>query len=340
MTLEELVQTVFDDIWEKDNGEVYVDCIFCDDQKHRLGINVNTGVMHCFNCEERCGDKESVTNSKRKTYVKIADNAGITEKYTVEKTDKLIDKKAKHKKKYQTELPKAYEPLWKEVNDREGRRALRYTFSRGVTKEQIKHHRIGFCITGRYAFRIIFPIYYAKSLHGFVARDFTGSSELKYLNSDGEKDIYNLRRVRRRKDKAILVEGVFDVLAVERAKLKKYDVIGGLGSKLKPSQYRLLSTYNKIVVWAEPDDAGVKGTIKRAQALQKEGVKIYVVIPDQDPELDTDPGAMDEKEIIERIRGALPYTDGVAKVMRTRIAFSSKRQLKKGKYVKRNGDDA
>jgi len=334
MTLEELVNAVFEDVQERGGGEVYVDCCFCDDQKHRLGINVETGVMHCFNCEEKSGDRESVIRSKRKTYEKIAEATSITEPFTVDDDEDVevsVKEKTlkKDKPKVTLELPKAYEPLWKEINDRDGRKALRYALDRGVTKEQIKHHRIGFACAGRYAFRIIFPVYYRQSLHGFVCRDFTGDAELKYLNSYGDKGLYNLPSKKIRNTKAILVEGVFDVLAVERANIKGYDVIGCLGSKLKTSQYRRLSTYNKVVIWAEPDHAGVDGTIKRAKALQKLGVKVKVVVPDEDVETDTDPGAMDANEIKRRIRESVVFTPGIANLMRTRIAFSSKRFVKR-----------
>lgn len=291
--------------------------------------------MHCFKCETVSGDRDSVLRSKKRTYEKIAEATNIEEPFSPDDGDEDKEIKATKKKhNFAEELPTGYEPLWKNINDKDGRRALKYITDRGVTTEQIRVHKIGFCVVGRYAYRIVFPVHYRKSMQGFVCRDFTGSAELKYLNSDGEKGLYCLPSRLQRRDSAILVEGVFDVLAVERVKLKSYDIIGGLGSKLKKQQYHRLNTYNKIVLWAEPDPAGVEGTIKRAKGLMKEGVKVYVVLPDRDVETDTDPGAMHPDEIRERIKGAVKYTSGVAAIMRTRIAFSSKRVLKKGKYGK------
>lgn len=340
MTLEELVVTVFEDPQERGGGEYYCDCCFCEDSKHRLGINVETGVMHCFNCDEASGDRSSVYRSRKKTYEKIAAATGIDDPFTQSDDEdvEVLEKEAELKKgkpKVTTQLPKAYEPLWKGVNDALGRKAIRYLTSRDVTMQQIKAHRIGFCGAGRYAYRIVFPVFYRRKCQGFVCRDFTGNAELKYLNSDGDKGLYNLPAKNNQKRFAVLVEGVFDVLAVERAKLSKYDVIGGLGSKLKKSQYKKLSTYNKIVIWAEPDYAGVTGTIQRAKALQKLGVKVKVVVPSKDVETDTDPGEMEPSEIRERIKDARLYTPGIASLMRTRIAFSSKRFIKKKREAKR-----
>ena len=34
-----------------DKNELFTNCVFCDDRKQRLGLNIKTGQAHCFNCE-------------------------------------------------------------------------------------------------------------------------------------------------------------------------------------------------------------------------------------------------------------------------------------------------
>lgn len=341
MTLKELVESVFSDVQEREGGEVYADCCFCDDDKNRLGINVETGVMHCFKCEERSGDRNSIVNSKRRTYNKIAEATSISDPFTLDEgeEDTTVEEKTeelkKNKSKIEIRLPEAYEPLWESVNDRIGKRALQYMQDRHVTIDQIKKHKIGFCAAGKYSYRIIFPVYYRRKLTGFVCRDFSGNAEIKYLNSEGEKGLYNLPPKSRRKRIAILVEGIYDVLAVERSVPVQYDKIGGLGSKLTSRQLKQLSTYNEVVIWAEPDRAGVEGTIKRAIQLKKKKVKVKVVVPLQDIETDTDPGAMESEEIWERIQKAKEYTSGIASLMRIRVAGISPIKVKKKICTKR-----
>lgn len=348
MTLHELVDEIFGTPEVKDGGEVSVDCCFCDDGKERLGINVETGVAHCFKCDWASGDKDSTVNSKRRTFTKLAAEANLSVIFTVEEgeEDVTVEEKTevlkKGKQKYAERLPQAFEPLYERVNDRISKEARRYLFDRGVTKRQLEVHRIGFCAAGRYAYRIVFPVWYGKKLRGYVCRDFTGKSELKYLNSDGEKGLYGLPVRNRRTSKGVLVEGVFDKLAVERA--VSYDTFAGLGSKLTPRQLKKLSTYNTIVIWAEPDRAGVEGTIKRARLLQKKKIQVKVVLPLSDVDTDTDPGKLGEtaeglNEIRDRISKAVAYTSGIASLMRTRVAWSAPTKIKKP-YKKKVSNDS
>lgn len=344
MTLHELVDDIFGSPDVKDGGEVSVDCCFCDDGKERLGINVETGKMHCFKCDESSGDRDSVVNSKRRTFNKLCAETNTVATFTLDEgeidttVEKKIETLQKGKKQYEDKLPKAFEPLWTNITDREGKRARRYLQDRGITRKQIRKHKIGFCLSGYYAYRIIFPVWYGTKIRGLVGRDFTGESELKYLNSKGKKGLYGIPIRSRRNKVAILVEGVFDKLAVDNAGFD-YDVIGGLGSKLSPKQIKQLSTYESITIWAEPDRAGVEGTIKRAKALEKKKVDVRVVLPDTDPDTDSDPGKLGEteeglNEIRERISKAVMYTSGIASLMRTRVAWTAPTKVKKP-YKKR-----
>ena len=57
----------------------------------------------------------------------------------------------------------------------------RYAKERGIAKESIKKHRIGYCTSGRYANRLIIPVR-CDGNQSFVARDMIGESDRKYLN--------------------------------------------------------------------------------------------------------------------------------------------------------------
>src|ERR1700761_1856365 len=311
MTLQELVKNCFYPIWEKTGGEVDVNCCFCSDKKRRLGINVLTGVAHCFKCDFTSGDRKSVVNSKRRTFQKISEAFNYTQTFTLDEgeVDTSVESKEEELKQaapvYQVRMPKEFEPLWKNVNDKESRTAYRYLRERRVTAKQIKRFKIGFCAFGYYSNRIVFPVYYKGELKGLVGRDYSGKADIKYLNSKGDKTFYNLPPRSKRKKTLLMVEGIFDVLACRRCKalVKEYDIIGVLGSKIPPKQLKLLSTYNNIVIWAEPDRAGVEGTIKRAKQLKQKNRLIEVIMPLKEPEEDSDPGGMKPEEILERVKG-------------------------------------
>lgn len=338
MTLYQLIKGLFQRVIDRPNNEVFVDCPFClenvgkQDTKTRLGINYADGIGHCFRCEWKSGDRKKPSSRNRKLIFNALCRVFDVD-YQLTDEEITTEEKPKEKLKVaveETQLPKEYEPLWKGVNDKVGKQALKYLHNRRVTKEQIKKYKIGFCAVGRYAYRIIFPVINDHELHGFVARDFSGLAEAKYLNSFGGKALYNLPEGKQKK--LLLVEGVFDVLACERANLN-IAIIGNLGSKLKKKQVKIIKKLCRIIyVWCEPDPAGVVGTIKRAKQLKK--LKVLVIPPSQDIEYDTDPGDMLPQEIEERVKQAVPFTDGLASLMRTRIAFHSPPRKKK-KYAKR-----
>lgn len=323
MTLHDLVMQLFPYAYDKGGGEVSVNCPFCIeevgkiDTKQRLGINTDTGVAHCYRCEWK-GGKRKIFRELCRVFQRN-EHLDIEEDEYAEKPK--YERKEKPKKQVATSLPEEYEPLWRNVNDKIGRRALAYVLSRNITEEQIKNHRIGFCATGDYAHRIIFPVYRGRRIRGIVARDFSGKSDIKYKNSAGGKTIYNYPR--KRQLVCHLLEGITDVLSMERA-MPHQDAVATLGRTLTKFQLKLLARYKKIVIWPDPDRPGVDGAIKKAIQLQKKKVIVYMVVPEtEEIENEIDVGRMLPVEIESKYRQRRPFTLAVAKLMRARIAFAA-----------------
>jgi DNA primase len=320
--LHELVQRQFLNI-PATPGDFYVNCPFCieevgrQDTKHRFGINTATGVGNCHRCEK----KHSAKGGRRYWFRELCRVLNLSFQMDREDEDQETEE-SKIEEPVKTStiiLPPEFEPLWRNVNDRVGRKALKYLLSRRVTKAQIKKHRIGFCAVGEYAFRIVFPVYSSMSrLKALVGRDFTGISSLRYLNSKGAKIMYNVPK--RKKSVAVLGEGIFDALSGERA-LPHVDCIAGLGKTLTKRQVRTLAKYDEVVLWVDPNRAGVEGTIKRALALQKKKVKVMIVPPLEDVSADTDLGDLREWEVKQRFADRVPYSPSLAARMRVRVSF-------------------
>jgi DNA primase len=230
-----------------------------------------------------------------------------------------VEKVVEEKRQTVVSLPKEFEPLWRGVNEPVGRKALKYLLDRRVTLAQIKKHRIGFCAVGEYAFRIVFPVYSPNGrLKALVGRDFTGLSSLRYLNSKGAKIMYNVPK--NKKSVAVLGEGIFDALSGERS-LSHVDCIAGLGKTLTRRQVKTLARYDEVVLWVDPNRAGVEGTVKRARALQKKRVKVSVV-PPTDSDDDVDLGDLREFEVKQRFADRVPYSSALVARMRLRVSYS------------------
>ena len=314
MTLSELVYAVLDVRDAKKDGEVWVQCPFCNDEKYRLGINLNTGLAHCFrgSCDWKTRDKVFLFKS-------------LCTQFNYEATLDYEAVEAPKKKRSRAvegiTLPNEFEALWTGVDDEIGHKAKHYLTSRGVTEEQIRKHRLGFCASGENTWRIIIPVYYGKRLLSYTGRDFSGKSELKYKNSEGIKFYYNVPKAKN--GTCILSEGAFDAWAIERATVK-CDSIARLGTGFTPPQRRVLECYDEIILWPDPDKAGVELCISMAVVLDKRAKLVSLVLLEED---DVDPGKLGETpegtaSISERLRSRVKWNSSVSMKLRASVAFT------------------
>lgn len=146
----------------------------------------------------------------------------------------------------------------------------------------------------RFRGRLIFPILDASGRHvGFGGR-LIGPGEPKYLNSP-ESRVYSKARLLyglnwaksaiRRAERAILVEGYFDVLRV--AASGKGNVVAPLGTSLTEEQAKLLRRFTTTAyLLYDGDAAGMKASFRAGDVLLREGFAVMVVsLPEgEDPD--------------------------------------------------------
>jgi hypothetical protein len=248
-------------------SEITICCLFCGDSRFRLGINFAKNVGHCFNCSWKSREVlEDISEALTLGVLHAGqDDLGLGE---VEK--RSIPRPS---------LPEDFVLLSEPPSDSLARRALNYLLNRKVEPWQIKRKKIGVSFIGRYAYRIVFPVYHGRELKGLVARDFTDMQEPKYLNSAGARAIYGVRV--EKKCRAVLCEGIFDCLALERAlPTEDYDVLALLGHTISELQQEQLTGYEEIVLWPDADVPGVKGFLDIAKQLALRH-KLFVVPPNK-----------------------------------------------------------
>ena len=169
----------------------------------------------------------------------------------------------------------------------------------------------------RFRDRLTFAILDAASHHvGFGGR-LLGPGEPKYLNSS-ESDVfhkgqtlYNLnsaRQAMRREERAILVEGYFDVVRLVDAGLEP--VVAPMGTALAEGQAELLRRHAKTVFLAYDSDApGQKATFRAADILLAQGVAVRVVTMPEGEDPDTFVRAHGRDAMEKLIAGALDVFD-------------------------------
>jgi DNA primase len=225
--------------WYESKGQISFDCPVCSqekgldkgDGKGNLEINYFRHVYKCWACGELYGTHGPLG--------KLFDEFGTKKQKKLYNLIKPDEFKKEDKKRVKLKLPEGY-TQFKDSNPRfiPHNEAIKYLKSRGVTDEIIEKYKIGYTVSGDFAYRIIVPSYDQNgSLNYFVGRSWI-PKKMKYKNpASVPKDeiIFNESLIDWDKD-IYLVEGVFDSFFLENSLVM-------LGKKM--SRYILESLYNK-----------------------------------------------------------------------------------------------
>ncbi len=198
------------------------------------------------------------------------------------------------------------------LNTPEGKEALEYSDSRGLSQSVREEFAIGYAPKSGlieylknkghhestiinaslsnenggdfFRNRLIFSI---KNNDGkivaFSARDLSGQSSAKYINSaetrvfDKSSTLYNFKNAREqmRQSKEIFInEGFMDVIAMSRAGIKNSLAI--MGTSLTAKHINFLNGI-KVNLMLDGDKAGVAATVKSIKILLEAGIETYVV---------------------------------------------------------------
>jgi DNA primase catalytic core len=156
----------------------------------------------------------------------------------------------------------------------------------------------------RFRNRLMIPIHNESgTIVGFGGRSLDGSDP-KYLNSpesevfNKSRLLYNLHRSKdamRRMDRAILVEGYFDAIAIDHAGVP--GVVASMGTSLTSGQASLLKRFTSNVVIAyDGDNAGRNATLRAAPVLLAAGLNVSAL----DLQGEKDPDTVVQKHGVDR----------------------------------------
>jgi DNA primase len=136
----------------------------------------------------------------------------------------------------------------------------------------------------RFRGRLLFPIHDLRARVVAFGGRILGEGEPKYLNSPDSpvfhkgKLLYNLhvaKHAMRKAERALLVEGYFDVLRLSLAGIE--EVVAPLGTGLTSDQAQLLKRHTaQVILLYDSDDAGLRATFRAGDELLREGVRVSV----------------------------------------------------------------
>ena len=273
------------------NDEVQCSCPYS--QNHANGdrhpsfrLNTAKGVYVCFGC----GEKGNL--------VKLAQDILGMDRYEAVRTFdvELTPERIEEMVRGGYVPPRQMTPLQMDISRwLQGDRS--YWHQRGFTDETIGKWRLGYDSESR---RAVVPIFVDGELMGWSKRVTDPSESPKWMHSEGlEKSQILFGRGRFSGDSAIVVEAPLSVIMLDQYGVS--NSVATMGCKMSDAQARLIrSSYNTVLIWYDPDDAGQNGTVDAVDKL-KDFVDVYVVPPTRD-----DPAAMSLEEDLAALRTAVP----------------------------------
>lgn len=205
-------------------------CPFCIDKlgdessKRKFGFNIDNGKCYCFRCQYGTSSLERFfrdLNNGALRFIELSIIRGETKPPSrdlaaavsnILKTENVNNKDLKP-----VPLPAEYKDLTL-CHSLSVRRGHEYLKTRGITPAQIAHYKIGYCPTGRYAQRLIFPVFQNGKQVYFTSR-YCGNHDQKGLNPLNEDGSFRRECCLLNYDNAVgakmvlIVEGAFDMMA-------------------------------------------------------------------------------------------------------------------------------
>ena len=268
-----LLEKVLMKSYQMKNGESAFHCPFCNHHKKKLQVNFDTQKWHCWVCNaggHKIGVLLRKINAPKQIISEVLKILGDYRGVKYEKDEKT---------EYNVSLPQCYKPLWKPSTDPLYTNAISYLKRRGIGGIDILRYSMGYCSSNGYSNRIIIPSYDADGkLNYFIARDMFPNSKFKYKNPPMSKDTVCFEMFVNWNEPIILVEGVFDAIAIRNNAIP---LLGKFPSKTLVM--RLVEKQVKKIYVALDEDAR-QDAIKLSKFLMDYGIETYLLnMKDKDP---------------------------------------------------------
>ena len=177
------------------------------------------------------------------------------------------------------ELPKEFQALYTaSTTSIIANKVRRYLYKRGFTDRDFLKYNIGYCTSGEYTGRVIIPSYNENNqLNTFVGRTYEDAYH-KYRGPESSKDIIVFENLINWAQPIVLVEGVFDAIAVKR------NAVPILGKSLSKSLIKKIVSSQVEDIYVALDRDAFKKALSYTEQFLNMGKKVYLVdMQDKDP---------------------------------------------------------
>lgn len=282
----------------RSSSELLFYCPKCKHHKKKLSVNIEKNKFKCWICDYKGNDVARLVR-RWGTFADQKEWPGFVDTQAREDLLDIILGKEKQQENTRVELPKEFSSLVSHEESLASIQVRNYLKSRSVSKEDIFKYKLGYCSTGQWRDRIIFPSFdKCGRLNYFIGRTY-GDSYRKYMLPEADKDIiFNELLVDWDYD-IVLTEGVFDSINAQNS-------IPILGSTLRKDSKlfaKIVQESPEVYMALDPD--AEKKSQKIIDLFIRYGIMVYKI--DLDPYEDL--GSMPKEEFVKRKLKANLYTD-------------------------------
>ena len=264
------------------DGWVGVSCPWCGDSSNHLGVNIRSKVCSCF----RCGATGNIISY-------LSEELGSI-KNAMDVISTSIPRELQREEEQSVHRPKTV-ILPKEASEKITPRHAWYLQSRNFHYMEImRKYPLYFCgPIGKWANRIIVPVYKNFKLITFSSVDISEKSMVRYKHEQEERSILPIKEYLygieyTNGHSCAAVEGLFDSWRIG------YGAVPTWGTKVTPAQKALLAKFKEVYIAFDGDYAGRKGAEKLGNDLAPFTSVHILDIPEG-----KDPDTLDDDEIIE-----------------------------------------
>lgn len=194
-------------------NNIQLHCPFCHHRKRKLEVCLDTQEWHCWVCNVK---GRSIHGLFRKMNVGENLTGRLQKVLPRESVNRSVDS-IEEAVVRPVQLPEEFKSLLDESKSIGYKMAVRYARKRKLTNLDIIKYNIGYCETGEYKDRLIFPSYDDENrLNFFTARSYFDDVYLKYKNPEADRNIVGFENLIDFRFPITLCEGPLDAIAIKR----------------------------------------------------------------------------------------------------------------------------
>ena len=246
-------------------------CPYCEHHKPKMSVNLDKNVYKCWVCDAKGNNiwrlvRKFGDSSDKRKWRSFEDQVDITDSVY----EKIFGTPKEEEETI--ELPPEFVSLTNRNLLVGGKRAKKYLLNRGLTDRDIARWKIGYCATGEYKSRVIFPSFNKDGkLNYFVGRSHS-DDWMKYKNPMVSKDIiFNELNVDW-KERVCLVEGIFDAV---KAGTNSIPLLGSTLNERSKLFQKIIE--NDTIVYLALDPDADKKSMEMIKAFLSHGIEVHKV---------------------------------------------------------------